>query len=113
MTETTIRRVWVTAGSIATVVMLGFGTLQTVGFVAREESTVRQEFPGGGLSIVEVVSDNGDVRVIGDEETSVRVVIRLEEGWSRIDRVASVEDGRLLLTATCPLFGGPYCSVLR
>lgn len=110
MNESNMRRTWMVAGSIAAVIMLGFGTIQAVGLVAREESTVRQEFDAAELAGVEVTSDNGDVRVIGDETTTVRVVIRLEQGWSRIDRVARVEGDRLVLSASCPFLGGPFCS---
>lgn len=110
MNESTVRRSWMVAGGIATFVMLAFGTMQTVGLVARQESTVRHEFDAAELTRVEVTSDNGDVRVVGDEETTVRVVIHLEEGWSRIERTARVEGNRLVLSASCPTFGGPYCS---
>lgn len=110
MNATKVRSAWVIVGSIAAVVTLGFGMVQAIGFVAREQSTVRQSFPGAGLSLVEVTSDSGSIRVVGDDEESVRVVIRLEEGWSRIERVARVDGDRLVLSAACPVFSGPFCS---
>ena len=64
----------------------------------------------GSASLVEVTSDSGSIRVVGDDEESVRVVIRLEEGWSRIERVARVDGDRLVLSAACPVFSGPFCS---
>lgn len=105
-----VRRAWLVVGSVAVVALMAFGTVEVVGLLAREESTVREDVAAAGIDAVEVSSDDGDVRVIGDAETSIRVVIRLREGWRRVEREVRVDRGRLILSASCPSFSGPFCN---
>lgn len=109
MNEHNVRRGWIIGGSVVAVVMLGFGGIQAIGLVARQDRTVRDRFDASGLSVVDVTSDDGDVVVIGDEETAVRVVIRLSEGWRKVERTARIDGDRLVLASSCPWFGGPFC----
>ncbi len=103
------RRLWFVVGSVVAVVMLAFGVTSAIGLVAREERTVTHKFDPRDLAVVEVTSNNGDVRVIGDSDTVVRVVIRISEGLGGIDEVARAEGERLVLSSTCPEFWSTFC----
>lgn len=104
-----VRLAWFVAGGIATVGMLGFGTVTAIGLVAREDRIVNKEYDPADIDIVEVFSDNGSVRVFGDAESSIRVTIEISEGVAGIDETATVRGNRLALSSTCPGFWATFC----
>jgi len=104
-----VRRGWYVAGGLAAVGMFAFGTLSAIGVVAREDRVISREFDAGGIDVVEVSSDAGDVRVFGDAESTVRVTIRLREGLVGVDREARVEGRRLVLRSDCPDLLATFC----
>lgn len=104
-----LRRTWLVLGSVAAVAMLTFGVASAIGLVAREDRTVRHEFDARDLDVVEVSVESGDVRVVGDADTVVRVVIRIREGLGGIDEVARVDGERLVLSSACPAFWSTFC----
>lgn len=110
-TGTPVRRAWLAVGSLAAVGMVAMGSIEAVGLASRTERTVRQSFGAEGIAVVSVSSDDGDVRVVGavGSTDEIRVVIRLQESWRTVDRVARVDGDHLELAASCPEFGIAFC----
>ena len=103
------RVTWRLAGSVLTVLAIVGLTTQVVGVVAHDESTTVHTFPGAAVDIVEIATDHGSVRVVGDDRSSIRVRVVVSDGLVDTDRRARVVDRRLVLDAECPWLAQWWC----
>ena len=80
------RVTWRLAGSVLTVLAIVGLTTQVVGVVAHDESTTVHTFPGAAVDTVEIATDHGSVRVVGDDRSSIRVRVVVSDGLVDTDR---------------------------
>lgn len=101
---------WLAIGSVAAVVGLLFGTLQTVGIVAHEERTERFSVRDPAVAVLDVASDAGRIEVIGADVDEVRITARVSDGITATDFRHEVLGDRLQIRVRCTLvIAGPWC----
>jgi hypothetical protein len=106
----TAARWWTAVGSVLAVGTLGWGSLQVVELIAREQREVVTEIDEV-ISTVDVSAGHGSVRVIATPGDSTVVTERISEGFRRVTVDRSVVGDRLVARSSCPRFSGPWCSV--
>lgn len=107
-----VRRAWLVVASVAAVAMLAVGTMQVASVLAHEERTEVTELPAAGVRTVEIDNRVGSTTVVGVEDADT-IVVRAQVSDSLRGTGHRVEerDGVVAVRATCPLFGGEWCSV--
>ena len=80
-----------------------------VGVLAHGEYTVVRSFPGAGIDTVEVSTDHGSVRIVGDDGDRIRVRVAVSDGLVSTDRDVRVDGRTLVLDATCPWLAQWWC----
>jgi Putative adhesin len=108
MNARTLRRI----GALMVVLTLGYGVFTAISVLVRETTRSALEFPGG-VTTLELDLDAGGATIVatatsGDRITGTRVVRR---GLRKPTFAENVVGDRLKLTANCPAFGSPFCSV--
>ena len=86
------------------------GAVLLVGVLAHGEYTVTRSFPGAALDTVEVSTDHGSVRIVGDDDDRVRVRIAVSDGLISTDRDVRIDRSTLVLEATCPWLAQWWCT---
>lgn len=111
-TRPAIRWTWLVVGSLLTAATVLFGTFNIVDVLAHGERTDTDTVDG---PIGSVVIDNsaGDIDVIvrTDGIDAVTVTETIGDGLRSTGITRERSDDRLLLSGTCPNFGGTWCSV--
>lgn len=107
-----VRRAWLVVASVAAVAMLAVGTMQVASVLAHEERTEVTELPAAGVRTVEIDNRVGSTAVVGVEDADT-IVVRAQVSDSLRGTGHRVEEreGVVAVRATCPLFGGEWCSV--
>jgi hypothetical protein len=106
------RTLWKVLAAVVAVPVLVMGSYQVATALAHDTRTVDEEVPAEGASVLDVDNDAGDIRIVGVEgATSVRVHARISDGWRATTHDLRVEGDRLVLRASCPIFGSDYCEV--
>lgn len=105
-----MKRTWLVAGSIVTVIAIAFGTSQAVGLLAHEEVTETETFPTDGVERLRVATDSGSIEIEGGDVEEITVVAEISHGFQRTRHQADVEDGTLVVDSDCPIFS-QWCSV--
>jgi hypothetical protein len=101
---------WLAIGSIAAVVGLVFGTVQTVGLLAHEEHTERITVSDPSVAVLDVATDDGRVEVIGADVDDVRITARISDGLVPTEFTHEVVGDRLQVRARCvAVITGPWC----
>jgi DUF4097 and DUF4098 domain-containing protein YvlB len=95
-------RLWIVLGSIPAVLALSFGTLQTVGVLAHEETTVTQTFDVAEVTSLQVGDENGPVEITGADVEQITVMADISRGLQATRHRAAVADGVLVVDAECP-----------
>jgi DUF4097 and DUF4098 domain-containing protein YvlB len=114
-----VRTAWISVGSVAAVGLLVMGGCQAIGVLARETRTVQDSISLEGVRTIEVYSDNGNVRIIGNQRTGLdtpvpqpttaAVTIEITESLRAVETTVTRRGDLLRLEATCPGFGGAFC----
>jgi hypothetical protein len=103
-----VRTAWVLAGSLLTVVTLGFGTAQAVAGLAHEERDVRTVVTHP-IQVIDIVAD-GSVTVIGDDVTRTTIDEHVSDGLRKPNRSITVNGDELVVRGTCSHFLATFCS---
>lgn len=101
---------WLAAGTVLMVLTLGWGSLNVVELLAREQRTevVQIDDP---IAAVEIDAEHGSVRVVATGGTSTVVTTRISEGLRSPGIEQAVVGDRLVATSSCPMFADIWCSV--
>jgi len=102
---------WSVAASVAAVLLLVFGVLQTLSVLAHGERTFTRTFPAGGVDTVEVDLSSGSVEVVAAAVDEITVTATVSDGFRATGADQEVVGGRLRLTGTCPLYLSTFCEV--
>lgn len=111
MYELWIRRGWQIGGSTVAVVLLVFGTAQSISVVSHEEYTTVERFDATALRLVKI--DNsaaGTVRVVGSDTDEVTVRTEVSDGLQKTSHSETVDGEMLVLESRCP-FLTSFCEV--
>ena len=107
-----LRLLWRIGGALFAAAILVWTTAEFVSLLAHEEETVVSEFAAGDIGALDIGNETGgSLRVVGGDVDSVRVTAHVSHGWRDTTNSARVEDGRLLLRASCPILLASHCSV--
>jgi hypothetical protein len=109
---TRVPLLWKIAGSLLALPVLVLGTYQAVGALAHERSTETTAVDAAPISTIEVHNSAGSVRVIGvDGGDRITVRARISDSLRPTEHDVATEGERLVVTGSCPIFGGEWCSV--
>ena len=103
-------RLWIYLGSIPAVAALSFGTLQTIGVLAHEETTVTQSFAVADVESLRVDNENGSVEITGGDVDEITVEARVSRGLQATGQGAYLDGTELVLVGECPSMPS-WCSV--
>jgi hypothetical protein len=106
-----VRKLWRIGGSLAAVGVLGLGTMESVSQLAHEEETVVHRFDGAELRTVDVRNSAGAVQLVGTGGDEVTVRAEVSHGMRSTGHSERIEGDRLVLRASCPIFGSDFCEV--
>jgi hypothetical protein len=106
-----LNRLWRVGGSLAAVGVLGVGTVQSVSLLAHEEETVVHRFDGAAVRLVDVSNQAGAVHVVGTDGDEIQVRARVSHGMRSTGHSERIDGDRLVLRASCPVFGSSFCHV--
>lgn len=95
-------RFWRISGGALTLVLLPLGAVQTVQQLAHEEYTQMATYDATDIDVIEVRNLAGRVQVSGTAQDTVTVTALISDGLQDTRHNQEVEDGRLVLTASCP-----------
>lgn len=105
-----VRAAWFAAGSIAAVVTLLFGTVQTVGLLAHEERVDRVVVTDDAVRVLDVTGWGGRVDVLGADVDDIRITAELGDSLAKPTFTHRVVGDRLEVRTDCrQAFGGPWC----
>jgi hypothetical protein len=107
------RAAWKVLGGLFAAFLLVTGVIQVVVRLAHEEFTIVEEFPAGEVARLDVDSDTGRVTIRGSDANrdTVRVTARVSHGLRRTGHSQRLQDDRLVLDSTCPIFFSDFCEV--
>jgi len=105
------RAAWRVAASLAAVLLLVFGILQTVSALAHGERTISRTFAADGITAVELDLESGSAEIVAADVEEIVVTAVVSDGFRATGIEQVVDEGRLVLTGTCPLYLSTYCSV--
>lgn len=106
-----VHLLWRVGGSLAAVGLLGMGTVQTVAQLAHEEETIVRRLDGAAVRVVDIDNSAGAVQVVGTDSDEVTIRARVSHGMRSTARSERIEGDRLVLRASCPIFGSSFCEV--
>lgn len=104
------RAVWIVVASAVAIVTLGWMTLQVVELLAHEERTEVTTFDQP-ITALDVDNDAGSVRVVATDAEVVTVTAEISDGLRATKQSQTLDGERLVLRASCPVTGGPWCRV--
>lgn len=109
-TSAPIRIPWLVGGSVLSVAVLGFGTLNAVGLLAHqtEHKHIVISTP---IRSLDVRSGGGTVKVVGTTDSTVTVDATISRGLVSPTHVEAVEGNRLVLRSKCSSFVNTWCGV--
>jgi hypothetical protein len=111
MSEQWIRRGWRIGGSAVAVVMLVFGTAQSISALSHEERTTAETFDATSLRLVKIDnSAGGTVRVVGSDTDEVTVRTEVSDGLQKTRHREAIDGEMLVLESSCP-FLTSFCEV--
>lgn len=102
---------WLVVGSVVAIGLLAVSTFQVVDLLAHEEREGTWTVTEPITTLVVDQSGDGSVHVIGAPVDAVTVRARISDGLRPTARAHRVVGDRLEVTASCPNFGGVWCSV--
>ena len=105
------RTAWKVAASVAAVLLLVFGVVQTISALAHGERTITRTFPAAGVATVAVEVSSGSVEVVAAEVDEITVTARVSDGFRSTGAEQTIDGDRLVLTGSCPLYLSAFCSV--
>ncbi len=103
------RAPWLIGGSVLTVAVLGFGTLQGVGVLAHQTERTHTIISNPVRSVT--VSGDSRVRILGTDEATITIDATISKGLASPTHAAAVEGDRLVVSASCPAFLNTWCGV--
>lgn len=106
-----MKRLWLLAGSLATVPALAFGTYAIVSFLAHETVTERATFEAAGVTAVELSSELGNVEITGADVEEISLTARIDHGLRRTRHSAEVDGNTLVVRDDCPTGIPVWCRV--
>lgn len=113
LTELVTRRGWHIVGVVVAVILLPWGTIQTVSTLAHEEESATLRFDASGLRVVEIHNDaGGAVRVVGAAAEADQVTVRanISEGLRATGHSEAIDGEKLVVRSSCP-FLSTFCEV--
>lgn len=97
------RRIWLSAGAVLGLVVLGYGALVVVELLAAETRTEALALPPlDGVQRVRVQGAGGSVTVTGTDDRTVAGTVRLRGGLRKPSHSERVEGDTLVLRSSCP-----------
>lgn len=103
-----VRFTWVLVGSIFTIGILSFGTVQAVAGLAHEERDVHTVVREA-VRVVDVEVD-GSVTIVGGSAGPITIDERVSRGLQAPKRSIRVDGERLTVRGTCTAFPQTFCS---
>jgi hypothetical protein len=104
-----IRAPWLIGGSVLTVAVLGFGTLQGVGGLAHQTEHTHTVISAPVRSVM--VSGDSRVRILGTDEAAITIDATISKGLASPAHSEAVDGDRLVVSASCPAFLNTWCGV--
>lgn len=112
MSERGIRRTWMIAGSIITVVLLTFGLVQVLSVLARTTDPVQAVAPAGAVEELVVQVESGSVEIRGTDADVVSLRGSVTSGLRSTPHSEGVQGDRFVVTADCSSgLGSDFCGV--
>lgn len=110
---TPVRTAWKILGSLFAGLLLLFGTMQVAVALAHEEYTDTDSFDVADVAVVDIHNSAGSVRVspAPPEADTIEVVAEVSDGLRETGHSEELDDDRLMLRASCPIFGSHFCDV--
>lgn len=106
-----VRRAWLIPGAILAIAVLGWGTYNVLSLLARSEYTTTETFAAAGVGSLDLSNDNGSIIVEATGGDEITVVADVSNGWRSTEVSARIVDDQLVISASCPALGSPWCSV--
>jgi hypothetical protein len=100
---------WLVGGSVLTVAVLGFGTLQGVGLLAHQTERMHTVISTPVRSVT--VSADGGVHIVGTSEAVVTIDATISTGLSSPTHAETINGDRLVVSASCPAVLNTWCGV--
>ena len=112
MSERGIRRTWMIAGSIITVVMLAFGLVQVLSVLARTTDPVETDASADGIEELVVTVESGSVEIRGTDSDVISLRGSVTSGLRSTPHSEGVRGDRFVVTADCSGgLGSDFCGV--
>jgi len=106
----TSRRWWRVGGSIVAGVVLLGATASTIGWMARETTTIDRSFDAASIRTIDVETD-GNIDVTGDGTDQVDVRATIKSSLIAGNVTMEQRGDRLVIRQDCPVWGFEECSV--
>jgi hypothetical protein len=101
---------WLIAGSLLTLVALGWFTANFVSLLAHETVTEVTTVPAAGIRLLDVRDADGKVEVVGGQVDEITVTAKVSHGLRPTRYRVNVDDGVLVVRSSCP-FLSTWCGV--
>jgi hypothetical protein len=103
---------WRVAGGVLAIASVAWTGVTVAGLVAHEERTSVTAYDAAGITVIDVDSSAGSVKIIGSSgRPEITVSARISNGLRATSEEQRVVDGRLELRASCPVLGSEWCAV--
>lgn len=105
------RVAWIVVGSLLLTATLLWGTFNVVQLLAHEERTEITSLPADGVSVLDIATDEGSIRVVPSTDGTITVTEEISEGLEAPSRSVEVLGDRLVVRASCSEWRSMWCSV--
>jgi hypothetical protein len=104
------RLAWLAGGSLFSVAVLGWGSIQIVSLLAHERSHTHTVI-SAPVSLVDVSSGGGSVRIEGTTDPAVTIDASISEGLFSSSHHETVQGDRLVVRSNCTNVVNTFCRV--
>jgi DUF4097 and DUF4098 domain-containing protein YvlB len=106
-----VRTTWRVLGSLAAAALLLWGVSQTVSLLAHEEHDEVSTFAADGVEVIDIHVEDGSIEVTAADVDEITVEAHVSDGLRPTAHDERLEQNRLVLESSCPLFLSTFCSV--